>query len=393
MRVLELEEHAPRELDRSEVTADEAQLLFERFKDQVTVDWPSPKTQGQWRLCPTGWVGQLPVGDDLLLRLVPKVPIHNLFGMLELAYDIDLRQFAGLTRVETLEELYESLASVLAQRVLERARRGLYRAYVGAEDRLPYLRGSLDLAEHLRTPWRVALPCRFEEHTADLIENRILAWTLHVIGRSGAITERVLPVVRMAYRSVAGFATLEPVIPQDCVDRLYNRLNQDYEILHALCRFFLEQAGPTHRSGDRSMTPFLIAMPVLFERFVARWLALHSPGEWQVEAQETVVPAKDQPLSYHIDLVLRSAAGGRPVAVLDTKYKDVTSPSNEDVNQVVVYAELMGCTDAFLVYPRAPARALDVRIGAIRVRSVVFSLDGDLQLGGRELLSTLAGGS
>ncbi len=51
-----------------------------------------------------------------------------------------------------------------------------------------------------------------------------------------------------------------PVGPDSCDGRTYNRLNADYEPMHALCRFFLNNSGPTHERGDRPMLPFLVNM-------------------------------------------------------------------------------------------------------------------------------------
>lgn len=40
--------------------------------------------------------------------------------------------------------------------------------------------------------------------------------------------------------------------------RFYNRLNQDYEPMHGLCWFFLENIGPTHEQGEHTILPFLV---------------------------------------------------------------------------------------------------------------------------------------
>ena len=127
--------------------------------------------------------------------------------------------------------------------------------YVADSDTLPFVRGRIDVPSRIRSPWAVATPCHFEEHTADVEENRILAWTLHTIARSRVCTERTTGRVRRAYREVAGLAGVEPVSPRACVGRLYDRLNEDYRPMHALCRFFLESAGPHHDAGDRTMLP------------------------------------------------------------------------------------------------------------------------------------------
>ncbi len=386
-RVIELKEYQQRRLPRGELAEEEGEALWRRYGDQVAVDFPTVKTNRQWRLTSQGWVGFIPLTLELGISLTPKVPLGNLFRMLEYAYKLDFLIPEGLTESDSLQEFYQRLATILAKRVLDRARRGLYRAYLPDADTLPYVRGSLDLRRRLRRPWAVGLPCDFEEHTADLEENQILAWTLLRIARGGACTERVLPTVRRAYRVLQGSVTMEPFLPEACIGRFYNRLNDDYRPLHALCRFFLEHAGPTHERGDREMIPFLVPMARLFELFVAEWLRARLDSRYRLEVQESVHFGESRELRFQIDLVLYDAEIGRPVAVLDTKYKNPERPSERDVQQVVAYAESKGCREAVLVYPaEAP---LDVRVGGIRVRSLVFGLDRDLEEGGEEFGAAL----
>ncbi len=388
-RVIELKEYEQRQLPGRALAEAEGEALWRRYGDQVAVDFPTPKTRHQWQLTSRGWVGFIPLTPELGISLTPKVPLGNLFRMLEVAYKLDFLTPEGLTDSGSLQEFYERLANILAKRVLDRARRGLYRAYLPDADILPYVRGSLDLSRRLRRPWAVTLPCNFEEHTADLEENQILAWTLLRIARSGACTERVLPTVRRAYRVLQGSVSLEPYLPEACIGRLYNRLNDDYRPLHALCRFFLEHAGPTHERGDREMIPFLVPMARLFELFVAEWLRAHLPARYRLEVQENVHFGESRELRFQIDLVLYDADVGHPVAVLDTKYKNPERPSERDVQQVVAYAESKSSRNAVLVYPAVTP--LDVPVGGIRVRSLVFPLGGDLESGGEEFAGALMG--
>ena len=69
--------------------------------------------------------------------------------------------------------------------VLDRTRRGLYRAYLSRSELLPNVRGRLEARELSLRPWTVDLLCTYEDHTADIEDNRILSWTLFVIVRSG----------------------------------------------------------------------------------------------------------------------------------------------------------------------------------------------------------------
>ena len=388
---IDLQEYKPVSVEASRLSPEAAELLWRRYRAHVDVEPPSFKTENRWILTSRGWVGHIPLTADLHLRLLPKVTLSNLFRMLEVAYQVDIRIGDGLTSCDSLEELFQRLANVLARRVLDRACRGFYRTYRPVQDNLPYVRGRLAVEQMIRDPVKILLSCRYEEHTTDVEENQLLAWTLFRIARTALCTGHTLRAVRRAYRSLLGVAELVPFSPQACTGRVYNRLNDDYHPMHALCRFFLEYSGPTHSSGDRTMLPFLIDMNRLFELFVAEWLKRHLPPSLRVVAQDTVELRGRQAtdLSFRIDLVISEAETGHVRCVLDTKYKAAPSPKAEDVSQVVAYAVAKGCTEAVLVYPVGLSAPLDARVGGVRVRSVPFLLDGDIDESGVSFLRQL----
>ncbi|MGO8684204.1 MAG: McrC family protein, partial [Thermoleophilia bacterium] len=314
-RVLELEEYVTLELEPDELDEHLAEQLWRQYKSVISIEFPSVKTGGKWQLTPQGWVGYIVFSDDLHLRLKPKVPLGNLFRMLEYAYRLKFHLADGLVDCASLDEFYERLAHILARRVLDRGRKGYYRTYVSASDALPYVRGQVDARRLISRPWETQLQCLYEEHTGDIVENQILAWTLHRIARSGRCGQRVMPAVRTAYRSLQSFVSPVPQPASACVGRLYNRLNDDYEPLHGLCRFFLEHSGPHLDTGDRAMLPFLIDMNRLFELFVAEWLRDHLPKTHGIKAQEHVEITSAGGLEFVVDLVLYDAAENRPICV------------------------------------------------------------------------------
>ncbi len=389
MRTIRLREFETLGLAAGELPEAAGRVLWQRYGRQVHVEWPSFPTGQQWRLQAQGWVGHIPLTPELGLALEPKAPLDNLFRMLEVAYRFKFEFLEGLVGAASLADFYERLAAILARRVLDRGRRGFYRAYVGQAERLPTLRGRLETAEALRRPWDPRLPCQYEEHTADVADNQILAWTLDRIARSGVCTERVLPTVRRAYRALQGLVAPTPVAAEACLGRLYHRLNDDYRPLHGLCRFFLEQSGPSHRLGDRVMLPFLVEMAGLYEKFVAAWLQEHLPAGLALAEQQKVKIDPSGQVQVIIDLVVTDRASGQALAVLDTKYKTASRPDNEDINQVAVYALARDCREAVLIYPQPLSPPLDVRLDDIRVRSATFALTGDLEENGRVFLEAL----
>ena len=388
--IIELREYETCILSPSEFNEAAARQLHETYAKQVSVEPPSFLNDNTWQIRPQGWVGYVPLSDAYHLSLAPKVPIQNLFRMLEYAYRLDFKVLEGLAAADSISDLYERLALVLAKRVLDRIRRGLYRSYVPDEEYLPFARGRIDVSEHIRNPSRVALPCHFEEHTSDLEDNQILLWTLTRILESGVCTERTLPHVRQARRALQGFASTCAISAQRCVDRLYNRLNQDYEPLHALCRFFLEHTGPTHQLGDQRMLPILVNMGRLFELFVFEWLKKHLPSDLSIIQQETVTFNMGHQVTIKIDITITDDTTGKTCFVLDTKYKAPDQPAAADIEAIVAYAVAKDCQNAVLIYPAALPHAISGHFGSdIRVCTIVFDIGRDLEFAGRSTLHTL----
>jgi len=386
---IELTEYKPKILEQCEFQQTLATKLFHEHQHRIEVEYPTPKTDFKWRLTCLGWVGAIPLSADLTLLLKPKIPLGNLFRMLEYAYRLDFKLLEGLLTCESLTEFYERLANVLAKRILDRERTGLYRAYVSREELLPCVRGRIDIAGSVRNPCRVELNCTFEEHTPDIPDNQILAWTLRMILQSGLCSERIRSTVRQAYHRLNGAATLTPFGSTSCLNRLYHRLNSDYEPIHALCRFFLEHSGPTQNKGHHDMLPFLVDMSRLFELFVAEWLKLHLPEQFELLVKHNVSVGESDQLNYQIDLVLRDRETSKTLCVLDTKYKSSDSPANDDLYQVVTYAELQGCRKAVLLYPKPLAMNSTLKIGSFCVECFAFNLDGEIEAAGMMLLQQL----
>ena len=364
--------------------------LYYQYSNYVTVAFPTPRTNDNWEFTPLGWVGSIPVTDSVVVNIQPKAPLENLFRMWEYAYRLKSFKFLdGIIGCQSLAEFYQNLASILADRVRDRTRKGLYRTYLGMEDRLPYVSGRLDIRRLTFEPWRADLHCAYEEHTADVEENQILCWTLWVIARSGLCNEGILSKVRRGYRELLGCTNPIPISSKVCINRLYNRLNDDYEPLHGLCRFFLENRGPTHHQGDHAMMPFLLNMAHLYELFVAEWLKQHLPEEFEIKPQHTVNFGPGGELQFRIDIVIFDRKTGIPRLILDTKYKVADNPSSGDIHEVRSYAEALGCAEAILVYPENLSNPMDVVAGNIRVRTLTFALDGIIENAGKAFLDAL----
>lgn len=386
---LALQEYQQARFEKEQLSQEEALFLHDSYGMQIEVIFPSPLTDNKWLITPKGYVGIIPVSENKVLEIQTKVDIRNLFGMLEYAYNLkDLKFYDGMASCQSFEDAYEKLAIILAKRVLDRVKKGLYRDYLSEHETLPFVRGRLILNRRLQDHVNVNLPCAYEENTANILENRILLWTLWTILRSGVCSNgsEAMKYVRKAYRTLCGDIECRQVKKEDVIKVLYNRLNDDYRPLHALCRFFLENTGPTCQVGNKKIPPFLFNMEHLFEVFVAEWLKQHLPDDLYLESQESITFTNNDWLRFQIDMVLYDKESRVPLLVMDTKYKVPDKPSTDDVQQVIAYAVATKCSKTCLVYPQTFQNDFYCPIKDIEFRTFQFSLDRDLDIAGKNFL-------
>jgi 5-methylcytosine-specific restriction enzyme subunit McrC len=375
-RVLDLREEETGRFPREMIL--DAEILALNGSGKFEIEPASLFNGYNYGLRSRGWVGQIPVGDELLVRVVPKVPVGNLFRMLEVAYNLkSFRLFQGDVQIESIEDIYERIVSILANRVIDRARKGLYRGYLGEADSLPYVRGTIDVFGAVLNSVRgiPRIPCRYEEHTADLEDNRMLYWALHQTRRQALSREKVRAELDRARRALAGTITLERFSPKDCMNKFYHRLNDDYQPMHGLCRFILEQTGPGIQSGDRSFVPFVVNMPQLFQSFVAEWLRSNAPPGMTVRYLHTAQLDANFEMEIDIDILLCEESSQKPIAVLDTKYKASELPAEDDLHQIAFYAGELQVDHGIFVYPSNVAKLFKmVHAKKTRIESLVFDI-------------------
>jgi len=385
-----LTEYQTLELPQESLSSELAEQLWRNYKAQVSIESPTFITNWKWLLTNQGWVGYIPVSSDLLITLKPRVAIENIFRMLEYAYNLKSMHFLReQVHCESLQDFFNILAGILAKRILTRTKKGLYKAYRDENERLSYVCGRIDVNQQLKSPWSPKLPCHYQDCTPDIADNQILLWTLYNIIRSGLCRDENLQLVHRAFRSVQKVAHMVPFTARQCTGRYYNRLNLDYQPMHNLCWFFLEHSGPQFATGKQMMIPFMVNMPRLYELFVAQWLKVNLPEELELKFQEKVQINASTMLYFNIDLVIYDKQTEEALYVLDTKYKIGDSVSPDDFAQIVTYALAKKCPEAVLVYPGEFGNQFSGYINNIRVRSLPFRVDYDIEETGQEFVGEL----
>jgi 5-methylcytosine-specific restriction enzyme subunit McrC len=130
-------------------------------------------------------------------------------------------------------------------------------------------------------------------------------------------------------------------------------MNDDYRLLHDLCRLLLENVAITERAGDWRFRGFLLDMNLLFEAFVTEAFSTVAKSTCftaHPQRAELLSQPPSAPIRIRPDVTVRE--GARTAAVVDAKYKrpDGTFP-NHDFYQVIAYGTALRCSRAYLFYP------------------------------------------
>lgn len=291
------------------------------------------------------------VAGDVEIAVRPKVPIHNLFLML----GVRQPEFASSSATFGYDQdLLTAMVRVFTRAVESATSRGVLRGYRHIEERLISPRGRIDIAAQVRRPGLPSpIPCRFDEFTVDIDENRALVAALDRLRRVPRISSELRSrLLHLAPR----FADV-PVAAVDpaALDRWQsNRLNRHYEPALRLAAVILRSVTLRDVAGDINAPSFMINMNDLFQDFVADRLRTALRGRLDVIEEPTVHLGSPRRLAMRPDLVFRPPGSGRHTAatyVSDVKYKLSSGPARmSDYYQLLAYTTALGLDDGVLIY-------------------------------------------
>lgn len=321
----------------------------------------NPTTAPGWfTLRASSWVGTVNL-DSLRVRIAPKVDdLENVLMMF--ASVAGLAGWSPRLSDYAQADLVEGIAELVLRVIDQATRRGLIHGYQTREDRLAVLRGRLLVAELVARPWEIwPTPCRHDEFTADVPENRVLLAAVKVI-RGWSLPPEVRRLgTDLATRFEEVSDSQVPLLEVALVRE--SPLNEHYRPALALAAILLEGAGLAHTAGTEHGSSFLIDMNSLYERWIGAELVARLWPEVLVAEQESVPLSRHPTVWMKPDLLFRTA--GRPVLVGDVKYKLTGSGIGRtpDYYQLLAYATALELTQGVLVYCQAdgaPPRSLTV---------------------------------
>ncbi|GAA1864897.1 McrC family protein [Actinomadura bangladeshensis] len=342
--------------------ADLAVVESEEVAKRITLRW---LRDGALEIVAGSHVGVVEL-DCVSVHVEPKLAGSEL-GVLEmLDYAAGLRSLRELPLLRRLGaglNLRDLVCLLLTRECEWLLRHGLRRDYLRRENVLPVVRGRLLVERQVTRRFGMLdrLECRYDERSADILDNRLCGAALHLAARTAKDPD-VRAAARRLAADFAGVCAVGVFDVRSAVERLiYHRANEHYRNAHRWARMLLEGSFFTDRHARHSRTThaFMVDMNQLFEDFVTQILRDAFTGSGViVRAQESLPSAiRGEGGGSYTDIRpdVQIVQGRRRCSV-DAKYKLYAerNVSSSDLFQSFVYAQAAGGSEetpaAFIVY-------------------------------------------
>ena len=224
------------------------------------------------------------------------IPIQNIYYMLSYAFSELRGTDYRYMDVEYLDTMKDLCACILIRAVSLQLKRGLIREYVTEEDELMSPKGKIDITASITSGaiQNHRLICAYDEFSENSIRNRIVKQTLSVLLASDIKQEYQIQIRKL----IRFFADLDFIDPHTINwSMAYDRNNQSYRFLMAICKLVLKDLLMTQSDGSFKMMDLLDerAQHAIYEKFILEyyikeWPRLHTNSsriKWGLDDSES----------------------------------------------------------------------------------------------------------
>ena len=328
------------------------------------------------------------------------IRVQNIYHMLAYAFQmLNERGYRDLA-VEDYENVAEMCSAILIKGISTQVKRGLTKEYVPKMETLSSLRGKIDVSESLKTMAieKMQLACSYDEFSVNSYMNQIIKSTAVLLMHSGISKARAKELRKL----MLFFSDVDTVNLQRINwNQQYNRNNQSYRMLMAICYLVVKGLLQTQSDGSVKMMDFLDEQRMcrLYEKFILEYFRKEHPEikanasqiPWQLDDNENgMLPVMQS------DIMLRR---GEKVLIIDAKYYAHTLHQKYDkktihsgnIYQIFTYvknkeAELSGQpheVSGMLLYARTDEDIypeIEYKMSGNRIAVRTLNLDTDFSL-------------
>lgn len=328
------------------------------------------------------YVGVLQTKSGLTIEILPKIADKNdtkrseavLIKMLKSLNNSPFKS-SNLANLKTQNlPLLEIFISMFLCELETLVKKGIKSDYITLEDNLKFLKGKLNINEHIKTNsiHKERFYVEYSEFLSDIKINRIIKTTLKFLYKksNSSKNQQKIRELLFIFDEVSMCSDYKNFFTNYAV----NRQVKHYEQALLWCKIFLLGDTFTPHKGDDLAFALLFDTNALFESYVGNFIKKKLPGTI-LQHQEKYLIEKPREFRLKPDIFLE----GKFIA--DTKWKIIRQDINEsekkykisqaDLYQLYAYGKKYERDKLYLIYPK---------IDGAKQESMKFEYEKDMQL-------------
>ena len=216
------------------------------------------------------------------------IPVKNVYYMLSYVFKVLKEQGYKSIETEEFHNVAELCAAILTKGVALQLKRGLGKEYISESEALSSPRGKIDVTASIKdlSMIRGQLECTYDDFSVNSYMNRIIKSTLELLLKAKIPSTRKKDIKKVLI-FFGDVNTLD--IYSINWSMRFNRNNQSYRMLVAVCELMIKGLLQTKSDGSTKMMDFLDEqhMHRLYEKFILEYFRKEHP---QLTANASQIP-------------------------------------------------------------------------------------------------------
>ena len=375
MRIEQAEERQEIDIPISEIVHEGGKLnILPSVKNYFSIDY-KPKND-KLSLVAGGFIGLIPINNELAIQIKPKFSISNLTRIVAIAED-NFNTLSFFSKMYRENEdfspvVFEFMAECLANELQTLEEEGLLKDYILKKEETHKIRGRINVNNSIKSLWSHGhfnkASINYFDFTPDNPFNRLIKFTLKFCIEELNLINSVKHSLR---ESLIEYYSMFDAVPLDhslhCFDDVFNALESDkvtalrkyYINICEICRLIVNRIGVSfdEDGDDLELNSFTLDMAATFEKYLLNSIRFHreifpantiildgnKEGRKKLYNQPSIGKGDAKP-----DIILKIGKNTKIIA--DAKYK--TKSKDTDRYQVISHALSYNAKIALLILPK-----------------------------------------
>ncbi|PHS15836.1 MAG: restriction endonuclease [Kangiella sp.] len=390
MRIEQGEERKEINIAISEIIKDGGKLnIYPSVKNYFSIDYKPKKDT--LTLVAGGYIGLIPINDDLAIEIKPKFSISNLTRIVSIAED-EFNTLSFFTRKyqekgESNTIIFEFLTECLANELEILDSEGILKEYLLRTENAHNIRGRIDINQSIKALWSHGhfnkATTQYYDFSPNNAFNQLIKYTLKFcIDKLNSTSSSKVILRERLIDFYTSFEAIEldesrgfmEIVTNAIKDNKLSVLRRYYVNICEVCRLIIDRIGISFDSEgiDLETNSFTLDMANTFEKYLLNSIRIHrqnfptntlildgnKEGKKKFYNQPSLAKGNAKP-----DIIIR--IDGETKIIADAKYKSRTKDT--DRYQVISHALSYGANKAVLILPTDEQKLTErlIKLGSV----------------------------